>query len=374
MNLQVTRRAAIWLAVFLLIFCGAVTDLFAAYPDDPHTDLSWSSGTNGVADIKSAFDAARQHENSELGTTLSGITMPLQAVWDSFSDGEKALWLINAERRDRGLLPLTGLESNVGSVAQYYADYLFEHDVFGHHEDGRSPWERLEDNPAIGACHDFLGVAENLAVFVSSADNISLPIERSVYMWMYDDGSCCNWGHRHAILWYPYNDNSGMAGMEGFLGIGRASGGPYQGPFTSSWPHAEIIVMNVFDPCSSWDNSDAYVAGDGVCSNHSTCYPAIADAYQDSLSSREILIRAELFLEDLTFVKPITVVLSGGWDHDYNNNDSGQSVIGGSLTITGGTVIIDKIVIEDGTTSLAQIKLPGFAGNVWNQSKSAFLQ
>ena len=65
-------------------------------------------------------------------------------------------------------------------------------------EDGRSPWDRLSDNPAIGACHDFLGVAENLAVLVSTG-NIALPIERSIYMWMYDD-SGSNWGHRHAIL------------------------------------------------------------------------------------------------------------------------------------------------------------------------------
>jgi hypothetical protein len=41
--------------------------------------------------------------------------------------------------------------------------------------------------------------------------------------------------------------------MEGFLGIGRANGGPYQGPFSVPWNYAEIIVMNVFDPCSTWD-------------------------------------------------------------------------------------------------------------------------
>jgi hypothetical protein len=74
-------------------------------------------------------------------------------------------------------------------------------------------------------------------------------------MWMYEDGSCCGWGHRHAILWYPYDDNSGPAGREGFLGIGRAHGGPYQGPFSQPWAFAEIIVMNVFDPCASWSYS-----------------------------------------------------------------------------------------------------------------------
>jgi hypothetical protein len=79
-----------------------------------------------------------------------------------------------------------------------------------------------------------------------------MPLERSIYAWMYDD-SGSSWGHRHTILWYPYNDNSGPLNEEGFLGIGQANGGPYQGPFSSSWNYAEIIVMNVFDPCSAWN-------------------------------------------------------------------------------------------------------------------------
>jgi hypothetical protein len=152
--------------------------------------------------------------------------------------------------------------------------------------------------------------------------------------------------------------------MEGFLGIGRASGGPYQGPFSSAWSNAEIIVMNIFDPCSAWKGSFAYVARDGVCTDHSTCYSTIDNAYKDSSSFREILIRAEFFLEELTFDKSMTVILSGGWDNDYSGNTAGQSVIGGSLTIAAGTVIVDRIVIEAGTTSLAQTRLPGFVAGV----------
>ena len=85
-------------------------------------------------------------------------------------------------------------------------------------------------------------------------------------MWMYDD-SGSSWGHRHTVLWYPYHDNSGLTGKEGFLGIGRASGGPYQGPFSTSWPFAELIVMNVFDPCSTWGDTDA----DGILNDQDNC-------------------------------------------------------------------------------------------------------
>ena len=217
------------------------------YPPDPTSDIVWSTGMSGVSDIQTAFNNARQTENSQLGISIPMLSLPSQGEWDILSDGEKALWLINRERIDRGIDPLHGLEENVTSVAQYYAQYLMDNDAWGHYEDGNSPWERLEANPAIDACHDFLSVAENLAVFWTSGSSIPLPIERSVFNWMYDDGSCCAWGHRHAILWYPYNDNSGTSCMEGFLGIGRASG-PHDG-----WNFGEIIVMNVFDPCSQWD-------------------------------------------------------------------------------------------------------------------------
>jgi len=65
-------------------------------------------------------------------------------------------------------------------------------------------------------------------------------------MWMYKDSGSA-WGHRHAVLCYPYNDNSGPAGEEGFLGIGRYSG-PYQG-----WNYGVVVVMNIFDPCVIWN-------------------------------------------------------------------------------------------------------------------------
>src|SRR4030065_394705 len=80
------------------------------YPSDPTADIKWSSGTAGVVDIQAAFNHARAPEN--------------------------ALW--------------------------------------GHYEDGLSPWERLDTNPAIHTCHDYLNVAENIAVFVTSGLNIPL--------------------------------------------------------------------------------------------------------------------------------------------------------------------------------------------------------
>jgi uncharacterized protein YkwD len=236
-----------YILIILTLFLTSDIHLsYALYPTNPTANIPWSCDISSVADIKCAFNAARTTENKQLGTSIPMLTLPDQGEWDNMSDGEKAIWLINRERIDRGITPLHGLETNVTDVAQYYAQYLMDNNAFGHYEDGRSPWERLEDNPSIGACHDFLSRAENLAVFWTSGSIISLPVERSIYLWMYDDARS-SWGHRHAILWFPYNDNSGPMGKEGFLGIGRASG-PHAG-----WNFAEMIVMNVFDPCSTWN-------------------------------------------------------------------------------------------------------------------------
>jgi uncharacterized protein YkwD len=220
----------------------------ADFPEDPTSDLSWPySSESGVTAIQSRFNAARTSENNQLGTSMPMLALPTQSDWDAKSPGEKALWLINRERIDRGIAPLHSLETNVSQVAQDYAQYLLAHDAFAHDANGQSPWDRLDNNPAIGACHDFLSVAENLAVLWGGW---TLPMERAVYMWMYDD-SGSNWGHRHAVLWYPYNDNSGAQGDEGFLGIGLATG-EHQG-----WSNSDIIVMNVFDPCATWTDSES---------------------------------------------------------------------------------------------------------------------
>ncbi len=239
----------------------------SSYPPDPPSDLEWpDSNESTVTDIQTRFNAARSNENTELGTSIPMLTMPDQVTWDGMSDGEKVLWLINRERVDRGIDPLHGLETNVGAIAQAYAQLLLDTNTTGHCQpsgncDVDNPWNRLEANTTISACHDFLNVAENLAYLWGGW---TLPIERAVYMWMYEDSGSA-WGHRHAILWYPYDDNSGPTGQEGFLGVGHVSG-THQG-----WSDSDIIVMNVFDPCTTWvygptnhPPTDINLSGDSV--------------------------------------------------------------------------------------------------------------
>ena len=148
-----------------------------AWPTDPNFDIPWSSGTSTVAHVQVAFNNARVAENLQLGTTIPSLTLPNQSTWDAMSDNGKAEWLVYRERVDRGLQPLHGFESNVTSIAQYYADYLIDNDKWGHNEDGNDPWARLNTNPTINGCHDWLGVAENLWAGFTTGTSIELPLE-----------------------------------------------------------------------------------------------------------------------------------------------------------------------------------------------------
>jgi hypothetical protein len=95
------------LACFLLLATALVGQaapvraLPSAYPPDPTADINWNAGTLGVADIQASFNNARTQENIQLGLNLTMLTLPSQGTWDALGNGGKALWLINAERRDR---------------------------------------------------------------------------------------------------------------------------------------------------------------------------------------------------------------------------------------------------------------------------------
>jgi len=151
-------RKTYWMAVsfpFILMLC-LVVPVMAAYPPDPLSDVDWPySSENSVAAVQNRFNAARTNENSELGTSIPMMSLPSQSAWDTLSDGEKALWLINRERIDRDLAPFHGIEANVTGVAQAYAQYLMDNDLFSHNADGKTPWQRLMENPVVNDCHDW---------------------------------------------------------------------------------------------------------------------------------------------------------------------------------------------------------------------------
>jgi len=227
--------------------CTTITSDASFIDAFPSANIKWSSTGDSVKDIEDAFNYARGQD-----TTISKLlVMPSQSVWDDMSNQEKALYLTNKERYDRGIKPFEGIDQNVVDVAQSYAELLYTKGKFGHNEDG-SPWDRLDSIDLIKNNKDFFGYGENLYTSAGSADYTKNPIAKAIYGWIYDDAGSA-WGHRKFSLATGLNDNSGEAGREGLMGFGIISGDDYA--LYPGWK-STIVVMNVFDPSSSWNHTN----------------------------------------------------------------------------------------------------------------------
>ena len=226
--------------------CALITDDSNYNDIFPSSDVNWSANGSDVAAIANVFNTARAKD----ATITETLIMPSQGVWDGMDNQAKALYLLNKERYDRGIKPYEGIDQNVVTVAQNYADLLYNTGTFGHTEDG-SPWDRLDKVSQIKNNKDFFGYAENLYASASTASYTKNPIAKSIYNWIYDD-SGSSWGHRRFAL-ASLKDNSGDNGAEGLLGMGITTGDTYN--FYSGYK-STIVVMNVFDPASSWNHAN----------------------------------------------------------------------------------------------------------------------
>ncbi len=250
------------------------TDTGGTY--DPDSGI-YDASFNGVVDIESAFNNGRRQEEIQFGLStdfLGNLVLPDQSVWDIMTPDEKAMLIMNSERIVReemapGVLgyPFNGVQADVHDLAQYYSDYLVDHNAWGHSEDGFTPYERIDNDPVLGPCHEFLYRAENIAAFWTSGSSNPLPVERAIYMWVYADAGS-SWGHRETVLlqdkdlqnqnpFYGFNDNVGLSMVEGFIGIGLSESPDYD-PFGWGWVNmGTVVVFNYIDPVSTgscpWD-------------------------------------------------------------------------------------------------------------------------
>ena len=280
----------------------------------------YNASFGGVDDIELAYNRARREEEKQLGLaagSLGNLDLPPQATWDGMSDDAKALYLVNAERTARaGMkpgvigLPLAGIESHIDAISHAYGDRLHDYDLRGHYHDG-TPSFRIERDSVIGSrhtadivypndpsqsdptleaspsskvthsdgsthyfgdgygngsCHEFITRSENLAYYASTAP-IPMPIERSIYSFIYDDAGS-HWGHREAVLlqdnslgnedktagYTGYGNNHGSNASEGFMGFYVRSSNAHDNPdnfyepFGGGFAYGTVVVMNMIDP------------------------------------------------------------------------------------------------------------------------------
>jgi len=262
--------------------------------------VSSHADEKGVAEVTRAFNNARREEEKQLGLSsnaLKDLILPTQSVWDNLSDDAKALYLINDARKARaGILPnvlglpLAGVESSFDLMVENYAILLHDTNAKGHYQPSGdatldNPLKRLEQDPYIGlrvglnndkkttkqkqqqqiSCYELLARYENVAFFsgydVDKAgfSTVPLPIERSIYNWIYNDVKS-GWKYRQTVLLQDkgaegkgFNNNNGDAQHEGFLGFHRIGSSHYQ-PFPvpdGMNSYGVAVVMSLLDPIAS---------------------------------------------------------------------------------------------------------------------------
>lgn len=239
--------------VLLVCTCFFVVMSFAQYIDLP-ADIDWQggnvfSGTATLASVQDGYNHAREQENIALGTSLPPIQFPPEQTWNAKTINQKALWILNNERVDRGLIPFEGTAQQLIDVAQEYTQYMADNDTISHFADGRNPRERMEINTELAACMSL--PAENIAFLVSTHSQPPIfPIERMMYWLIYED-AIANWGHRRSFFIENHIDDSGEIGKEGLMGVGLVIAEDFY-YFNQTWNYVVISTYKMIDPCADW--------------------------------------------------------------------------------------------------------------------------
>lgn len=302
MAIKFYQRFALIVSLFIIstlfVQSQSPANLSATIPYDEDAVMSGNQQTwTDLTIIAQGFNNARRQEEAQLGLgngAIDNLVLPSQAVWDNMSIDEKFLFLINNERTSRegidyGNGPVKGwtfigIDAALDQVAQDYADFLLANNAIGGNANG-TPETRIDDDPTVGGvgctniigtipncCHQHIPRVENRVYSTwngITTDTIvaSYYVPRMVYKMTYNGSS----GSREFILlqdddltphaFDPWGliDDYGNLNEEGFLGIGIASGGPWQGS-----DHADILILDLIDPVSQ-NEGCAYVC--------TTCIP-----------------------------------------------------------------------------------------------------
>ena len=201
------RDVYILLAVLLAVVAHAPTPCAAAdpasgtYPADPPADVKWpwKDWTATITTIEEKYNAARAADPTISKDLKIEYT---QDQWDTLSPNQKALYLSNKERVDRGIKPYAAISKELKDVAEDFAKYLHDVEESIAHVvkkdewtgSGRSaasccgPGDRIGAKPGLGAGKEFFKFSENLA-WQSAGDpaRVNEPEAYSIYAWIYDD-------------------------------------------------------------------------------------------------------------------------------------------------------------------------------------------
>lgn len=182
---------------------------------------------NTIEDIEFAYNSGRRTEETQLGLldgTYGMFDLPPAETWYALSPPEQALMIINWERSVRGIVPLEGFHPILNQLAADYATHLTDNNLQGHTDvNGRVYQERLNNDTLINNCYE-IGGGENLAYYPTAA--VSIPIELSIYQFIYTSPLQGGWSHRESML-TEMNESINSPDTEGYLGVGVSTDDDY---------------------------------------------------------------------------------------------------------------------------------------------------
>jgi hypothetical protein len=197
-----------------------------------------------------AFSYARSKDPSVLPAYK---TLKISPDFKNLTGQQQFLSILNHERMARGLIPIRKEIASLRAVAQGHSDNMSNKNEFAHNmvsTDGvtRSPFQRIDNIPALKDCHEYHPFGESLALFDYPNYNITPFLTgqnykhlyiHSIYLFLYQDASE-GWGHRHHLLSTMINNNT-FTYSEGLAGIAMTINKTGAGPKI-------YITYNTIDP------------------------------------------------------------------------------------------------------------------------------
>ncbi|KZN59869.1 hypothetical protein N473_02835 [Pseudoalteromonas luteoviolacea CPMOR-1] len=322
---------------------------------NPDENIPWTGADYvSVEEIAKGFNHARSIDQ----TTDAKLAMPSQANWDAMSVAQQALYLINAERIARGLVPYSGVSKLANEVADNFAQHLIHYNAYGHFRvtDGADPTARLTEHlPDLTQFSSSYGASEVL--MASGAEqhesSKSSAMVHAIYVWFYFDKvtySGIPWGHRHGLFSSSPFDAQSHSASAGLLGVGSAQG-MHQ---LDSNPERDTI-MSLVNPIhfdGDWPQRDTLSYVDHsratLCSNPQLQLPADDDMVAINLYP-EILHLTPGSSEEIT----VQALYSDGSSQNLSTQvqlqNTSQNVFSFSgTTVTGGQPGEANLVVHAG--------------------------
>jgi len=234
----------------LIMMCTLAQFLHSQTLSPPYLPTSAAAALDlsTVTTIEAGFNSSRRNEENIYGicpNSISDLDLPDQAIWDAYSVDQKALYIINDERRARGGVlypythgssglngpagavrgyPFNGVQTLVDEAAQFWTDHLTSIDSFKHCSNTvplnlQCPDGRVNTYAGNGCA----GVALENLWGGGQGWTITNAAIAAIHTWTYGTT-----GHRNGVLSQGYGDDYGNIREEGLVGYGITNDGVNQ--------------------------------------------------------------------------------------------------------------------------------------------------